>query len=260
MYGDCFDTHVRDCNAYGFVYCTTNMVNGRKYIGQHKVGQPNDNRYLGSGLFFKQAIEKYGRQNFAREILGYANSKEELDQLEIDMISKYNAVDSDEFYNIAPGAYSHNQTQETRDKIRNTLTGIKRSDETRAKMSECKKRENLSEETRRKLSEAATRRTYSPEEKQRLRANLDKYRQSEEYQQKQEMIKQKRLRKDEAKRIQSMNAKNKPIKVRCIETGKVYNNLHEADQDMDGVDYRSLSAHIHGRIKQVNGYHFERVE
>jgi len=62
---------------YFFVYETTNLVNGRKYRGIHKTKKINDN-YLGSGLSFVNAIKKYGKENFKREILEFCNSYDEL--------------------------------------------------------------------------------------------------------------------------------------------------------------------------------------
>lgn len=81
-------------NFYGFIYITTNLINGKKYIGQKK---GYNDTYLGSGKILKLAIKKYGRENFKREILDYANSKEELNIKEDYYIHKYNAHHSDEF-------------------------------------------------------------------------------------------------------------------------------------------------------------------
>ena len=84
-----------------FVYMTINLINGKKYIGQHQ-GSVDDN-YLGSGHALKDAIKKYGKENFKREILQIYDSFEEMNQGEIEWINKYNACHSDEFYNIAEG-------------------------------------------------------------------------------------------------------------------------------------------------------------
>lgn len=53
------------------IYClyqTTNLVNGKIYVGIHQ-SQSLDDAYLGSGKLLKAAIKKYGRKNFKREIL-----------------------------------------------------------------------------------------------------------------------------------------------------------------------------------------------
>jgi group I intron endonuclease len=50
-----------------FIYKTTNLLNGRFYIGMH-TGYPDDG-YLGSGKRIKAEIKKYGKENFKREIL-----------------------------------------------------------------------------------------------------------------------------------------------------------------------------------------------
>ena len=55
-------------NYYGFIYITTNKINGKKYIGKKKYCG-NYETYLGSGIAIKNEIAKYGRENFTREII-----------------------------------------------------------------------------------------------------------------------------------------------------------------------------------------------
>lgn len=95
-------------NPYGFIYITTNMVNGKRYIGQ-KMFRDGWKYYLGSGTALKRAIKKDGYKNFHRDIVAIAYSKEELDNLEIEWIQNYNAVKSDAFYNIADGGHGGNK-------------------------------------------------------------------------------------------------------------------------------------------------------
>lgn len=89
---------------YGFIYITTNKINNKKYIGQKKF----DNRgrwksYLGSGYWLMKAIDKYGKENFYREIVGTSMTEEELNQKEYEWIKKHNAVEDSNFYNMMNG-------------------------------------------------------------------------------------------------------------------------------------------------------------
>lgn len=58
------------------LYKTTNLVNGRYYIGVHKTSNPSD-AYLGSGLALKRAIKLYGRPSFVKEVLAVFDTAEE---------------------------------------------------------------------------------------------------------------------------------------------------------------------------------------
>ena len=89
---------------FGFIYITTNLINHKQYIGQRKIkGDDSDNQYLGSGKLITHSINKYGKENFTREILDYASSQEELDYLEGYYIELNHATTSPFFYNIAEG-------------------------------------------------------------------------------------------------------------------------------------------------------------
>ena len=90
---------------YGYVYITTNLVNNKKYIGQHKYSKSGiDKNYFGSGKYIQRAIQKYGINNFSCEILEYCSTKEELVLKEKYYIAKFNAVQSEDFYNIDDGS------------------------------------------------------------------------------------------------------------------------------------------------------------
>lgn len=92
---------------YGFIYITTNQVNGKKYIGKKKYNKKADN-YLGSGRHLKNAIKKYGKESFARKIISVGYNANDLSELEIYYIDKYDAVNSQDYYNIASGGEGGN--------------------------------------------------------------------------------------------------------------------------------------------------------
>lgn len=87
---------------YGYIYETTNNVNGKKYIGK-RVSNIYDKYYLGSGLLLQKALDKYGRENFSQIILEECYSNDELNACEKKWIKTRNATSSPDYYNIAEG-------------------------------------------------------------------------------------------------------------------------------------------------------------
>ena len=91
-----------------YIYKTTNTINGKLYIGQHKTNFNRTGRYIGSGTLLTKAIKKYGKANFTCEILCYADNIDTLNTLEIFWIKELNTL-SPNGYNLSPGG---NQFQE----------------------------------------------------------------------------------------------------------------------------------------------------
>jgi len=56
------------------IYKTTNLKNGKYYIGKQK---SYTDSYFGSGTALKFAIKKYGKENFKKEILEFFPTKKE---------------------------------------------------------------------------------------------------------------------------------------------------------------------------------------
>lgn len=139
---------------YGYIYLTTNLINGRMYIGQH-TSLEFDPNYKGSGKLLKTAFCKYGWDNFSVKMLCPCFSQAELDNEEIFLISYFDAVRSKNYYNLQAGGQQGNirgskLSKETRIKLSNSHKGLlagpknpmygkKHSASTRRKMSVSRK-------------------------------------------------------------------------------------------------------------------------
>ena len=86
-----------------FIYKTTNVINGKMYIGLCTRDAPT---YLGSGKLLTAAIKKYGRANFIRDIIEECDDFEYLCEREIFYIEECDAVNSDKYYNLSYGGQS----------------------------------------------------------------------------------------------------------------------------------------------------------
>ncbi len=79
------------------IYLTTNLVNGKQYIGKDRNNNPH---YLGGGVLLKEDIQKLGKTNFRKEILEVCSSLDELKQREVYWLKYYNAAENTGFYNL----------------------------------------------------------------------------------------------------------------------------------------------------------------
>lgn len=119
---------------YGYIYLTTNLVNGKQYIGRHK-SEIFDEDYKGSGILIHKAFDKYGKENFKSEILCECDSNAELNEKEKYYIEMFNAIEDSKFYNIANGGQGgdlnsgRKRSEEFKRKISNANTGKVRSEE-----------------------------------------------------------------------------------------------------------------------------------
>lgn len=133
---------------YYFIYLTTNLINGKKYIGKH-YGTLDDG-YLGSGKLLQRAVQKYGVHNFHRDILDFSDSEEENCEKEKYYIALFNACENELFYNIHEGGNGGNTIKgmsleekiqlskkfsQRSSGVNNSMYGVKRSKEWKEKHS-----------------------------------------------------------------------------------------------------------------------------
>ena len=113
-----------------FIYMTTNLVNGKKYIGRcaHNPDSYTGKKYLGSGKWLIMAIKKPGRENFKREVLEVLSenaTKHDLRECEYKWLNFFKAPDNPEFYNISwnNGGFGKgdSHTKEFKEKLSKTM-------------------------------------------------------------------------------------------------------------------------------------------
>lgn len=85
---------------YGYIYKTTNKINGTIYIGKRK-GKFTPS-YKGSGKYLRRALNKYGEGNFSVEVIEYCETLEIQNKREQFWIAYYKNLDV-LMYNIALG-------------------------------------------------------------------------------------------------------------------------------------------------------------
>lgn len=125
---------------HGYIYVTTNLFDGSCYIGQHRGAfYP---LYLGSGKILRNAIKKYGRENFVVTEIISANNQSELDEMEIAAIKMLRTMHCvPRVYNIVEGGCGVRGivfSKETREKMSKSHKGFKPTAETRKRLSLCR--------------------------------------------------------------------------------------------------------------------------
>ena len=87
--------------TYYCIYKITNLLNGKMYIGKHMTSDIEDG-YMGSGIIIKNAIKKYGKENFRKEWLMFCEDEDEMNYMERVFVDQ-TWVDRSDTYNMALG-------------------------------------------------------------------------------------------------------------------------------------------------------------
>lgn len=149
---------------FNYIYKITNITNNKIYIGKHSTDNLNDG-YMGSGKIIKQAIKKYGLENFTKEYLVFCDKEDKLNWFEIFYIRKYGSTNADIGYNISyggDGLLGVIMTEEQKKKISESMKGKTFSAEHRIHISEVRKGMKFSDEHRIHISESKKGKRFSP--------------------------------------------------------------------------------------------------
>lgn len=127
----------------GYIYKITNLINNKSYIGQTIEKNPfvrinyHFKKYDKQKLVYNSA-NKYGIDNFKKEIIFIVFDKKDLNFYEEYFIEYFNTIKPNGF-NIMAGGQKHKMTDEIRKKIGNSmkglLKGIPKSEEHKKNMS-----------------------------------------------------------------------------------------------------------------------------
>jgi group I intron endonuclease len=210
------------------IYCITNNINSKKYVGQTKVGVEErfkkhvEGRSRCSAI--EKAVQKYGKDNFSIEQLAKANTAKELDLLEMKFIKEMDTI-SPNGYNLNEGGNCPTFSLETRKKLSEALKGNTnskgkiRTQETKEKMSKAHKGKKLSVEHKKKLAKAKLGKKLSEEHRKNIGLGNTGRQHSEETRQK---IRKKKLNKNS-----KVDKKEIPLIKEMVGNGKTQKEIAE---------------------------------
>ena len=146
------------------LYQTTNICNGKIYIGVHKLANTKRSKnYLGSGYALKPAIEKYGRENFTRTTLAEFSCGKDAYAAEAEVVTE-EFVGRKDTYNLKIGGRGCRglvHTPESRAKMSVAQKGKVHTAEAKAKMSASGKGKIISDKQKAQIGAAAKGNTYN---------------------------------------------------------------------------------------------------
>lgn len=251
-----------------FVYKHTSP-SGKVYIGVTR--QVPEKRWQNGLGYRKQkrfyrAIQKYGWENIAHEVVADNLSGEEADELEKQLIHEYKSSDKRFGYNIELGGnFSKAVSNETRERMRAVMT----TDEARARTREINKKRWSDPEAHKKMSARFSGknnpmygRHVSDEEREKRRLRMiGKPLPPVMYGADNPMYGKHHTEETKAKIAESRRgSKNfRARKVRCIETDTVYDCIRDAFR-CTGIRYDSISKVCIGKGQTAGGYHWEYAD
>lgn len=269
-----------------YVYEITNLINDKKYIGKRACNcNIEDDKYMGSGYALKEAIKKYGKENFKKDVLIECSSEEEAFAWEDFYTVKVNAWSNRNYYNLKRGGKGGKTelAQESKNKIgtankkhweneeyrkrmikifkninigkKNPMYGKKHSQETKNKISLANTGREFSEEYKRRCSERmigrfAGEKHYNYGKKMSLETRM-KMSKSQTGKKRSEETKAK-MSKSSTNRVMPKKSESKnSVNVVCLNTGEVFGSMIEASEKYK-INDRIISQCCRGEKKSAN--------
>ena len=263
---------------YGYIYKTTNLINGKIYIGQHKHSE-FDTNYFGSGTLLFRAIDKYGKDNFKCELIKEAYSQQELNDLEKYYIEVFNSRDIAIGYNLAEGGIGGSHAAWNKGLTKENSESVAKYTETRNKLFEngavgcfglCGSANKNSTEYKHTLEkilpefEQYWKYHFKNEVFAHFHISPKTYElcieilQLDETNKERTVYLENKKARNFKKSIQNSNSSNK-IKIKCVETNETFNSIHSARRYLGLKSNSSLYNALYNN-KTCKGYHWVIVD
>lgn len=163
-----------DSKPYGIVYCVTNLVNGKRYIGQTTMPLARRwSAHCGANVSCRAlsaAIRKYGRGHFTIEQIDAATTRDQLDKMECLYIARFGTMDRALGYNLREGGNTSTPSDESRKRMSKAKTGTTMPEAQRMKISAALKGRVKSAEHNARVSAAKSGKPLSEEHRSKLSA------------------------------------------------------------------------------------------
>jgi group I intron endonuclease len=216
---------------------------GKSYIGQTIDEKRRKHQHqfdkINICTAFKNAIYKYGFDNFKYEVLHSGiETKEELNRLEEKEISERKTL-SPLGYNLLSGGNSRIPSEETRKRQSLSQKGRKHKKETIIKMCRVQKGRKVSEETKELLRIQHTGKKLSEEHKNKISKGSKGHYVSE--------------------KSRNLTIQRNKKKILCVETGKIYDSFSEAAKEYGIKNLSSFSAALRSEKNTAYGFHWRRA-
>lgn len=205
------------------------------------------------GMHFYNAIEKYGWDNFKHDVLFEGLSEEDAKTKEIELIALYDSINPDKGYNVSEGGDVRHHTEETRKKMSQSRKGKPHHKQWVENLSKAQKGVAIlayspsGEFIREHGSIMDCARFWGLSEGTVRDCCNGKIRSARGI---------RFIYKDESRRKEFVSKRRK---VKCVETGEIFDNCHQA-----GIITGICSSNIHnvliGQRKTTGGYHWVYVD
>lgn len=217
-------------NKSGYVYKIINLVNEKWYIGSHRTNETSienciNDGYIGSGTLLLKAYEKYGIENFKKEILCLTENAYETEEL---ILTELNAKSDKMSYNLKNTGTAPPINRMLG--VDNPMYGKDFSDEHRFNLLLAKERNPSWNKGKFGKDSIHFGRKRNPETGQKISKALIGNRCSESIYK----------------------------RVMCIETGEIFENISSAARSRD-KDRAHLSKHLSGKEKSFDKSHWKLI-